>query len=104
MPPHITPDMKRIAEFCRRRGIERLELFGSVLRGDFGPDSDVDVLVSLKPEARWSLRDHVEAEDELAGILGRKVDLVSRRAIEASHNWIRKEAILGSAELLHAAG
>ena len=94
----------RIADFCRRWKIAELALFGSVLREDFRPDSDVDVLASFAPEARWSLMDEVRMEDELVAILGRKVDLVSRWAIEHSRNWIRRKAILGSAEVIYAAG
>jgi hypothetical protein len=69
-----------------------------VLRADFGPDSDVDVLVTWADDARSSPLDHVEAEQELAGILRRKVDLVDCRAVEQSENWIRRKAILESAE------
>ena len=63
-----------IAEFCRRNHIRRLALFGSVLRDDFTPQSDVDVLVEFEPDARVGLR-FFALEEELAGILGRKVDL-----------------------------
>lgn len=73
-------------------------MFGSALREDFRSDSDPDLLVSFAPEAGWSLLDHVAMEEEPASILGRKVDLVSRRAIERSSNWIRRKAILESAE------
>jgi predicted nucleotidyltransferase len=68
------------------------------LRADLRPDSDLDLLVSFASDADWSLLDHVAMEEELSGILGRKVDLVSRRAIERSSNWIRRKAILESAE------
>ncbi len=64
----------KIAEFCRRNHIRRLALFGSVLRDDFRPDSDVDVLVEFEPEARVGLR-FFGMEEELSEILGRKVDL-----------------------------
>jgi len=66
-------------------------------------DSDVDLLVVFEPEADWSLFDQVTMEEELAAILGRKVDLVSRRAVERSPNWIRRKAILESAETIHVA-
>jgi predicted nucleotidyltransferase len=89
-------DAESLAAFCRRWKIRRLEVFGSVLREDFGPDSDIDLLVSFQPDAEWSLFDHVRMTDELAAILGRDVDLVSRRAVERSHNWIRRRAILDS--------
>jgi len=65
---------ERIAEFCRTNRIRRLALFGSVLRDDFGPDSDVDVLVEFEPDARVGLR-FFGLEIELSEILGRKVDL-----------------------------
>ena len=87
-----------IAEFCRRWHITRLEVFGSALRGDFRPDSDVDFLVTFAPEARWSLLDLDAMEEELAGLIGRKADLISRRGIERSQNWLRRRAILSSAE------
>jgi uncharacterized protein with HEPN domain/predicted nucleotidyltransferase len=67
------------------------------LRDDFGPDSDVDVLVTFEPEARWSLFDLAGAEQELSDLLGRDVDLVSKRGVERSPNWIRRRAILASA-------
>jgi predicted nucleotidyltransferase len=93
----------KIADFCRRWKISELALFGSVLREDFRPDSDVDVLVTFAPDAKWSLFDHVDMEDELEGILGRPVDLVSRRGIERSRNPFRRKAILDSARVVHAA-
>ena len=100
----ITIPRGKVEEFCRRWKIVELSLFGSVLRDDFRPESDVDVLITFASDARWSLLDEVRMEDELAAILGRKVDLVSRRAVEHSENWIRREAILKSAEVLYAAG
>ena len=103
MKPRIEIDMSRIAEFSRKWKVTELALFGSVLRDDFRPDSDVDVLVAFAPEAEWSLWDHTAMEEELASLLGRKVDLVSKRAVEGSKNWIRRRAILESAELLYAA-
>ena len=72
--PRIDIPTERIAEFCRANRIRRLALFGSVLREDFGPDSDVDVLVEFEPAARVGLR-FFELEQELSEILGRKVDL-----------------------------
>jgi predicted nucleotidyltransferase len=94
---------EKIAEFCGRWKITELALFGSVVRDDFRPDSDVDVLVTFTPEAEWSLFDHVTMEEELSSILDRKVDLVSRRGIERSRNWIRRKAILEAAEPFYVA-
>lgn len=65
---------KRIAEFCRRHRVRKLALFGSVLRGDFGPDSDIDVLVEFEPGFSPGLK-FFEMEVELSEVLGRKVDL-----------------------------
>jgi predicted nucleotidyltransferase len=99
----IDLDQSALEAYCRRWKIVELAFFGSVLREDFGPDSDVDVLVTFADGAGWSLFDRVEMRDELAELLGRRVDLVSRRAIERSHNWIRRNAILSSAETFYAA-
>ena len=92
-----------IAEFCRKWRITELALFGSVLRDDFGPSSDVDVLVRFEEPVRWGLFAFGDMEDELAAILGRRVDLVTRAAIEESENYIRRRAILGSAQTIYAA-
>ena len=96
--PRISLDRAAIEDFCRRWKITEFSFFGSVLRDDFGPDSDVDVLVSFADDAPWSLFDLVTMEGELMGILGRNVDLVERDAVEASRNWIRRRAILESVE------
>ncbi|RMF94183.1 MAG: nucleotidyltransferase [Nitrospinota bacterium] len=66
---------EEIARFCRRHRIRRLSLFGSVLREDFGPESDVDVLVEFEPGARVGLIGFARIENELSRLLGRKVDL-----------------------------
>jgi uncharacterized protein len=87
-----------IEAFCRKWKIKELSFFGSVLRKDFKPDSDVDVLVSFFPEDRYSLFDHVEMQNELQDILKRKVDLLTRKSGEKSRNYIRRNAILESAE------
>lgn len=92
-----------IVTFCQRWKIVKMELFGSILRDDFGPQSDIDFLVTFAPDARWSLFDLVEAEEELANLLGRPVDLVEREAIEQSHNWIRRKDILASAREFYGA-
>jgi len=103
MSAKIPIPRENIAEFCGRWKITELALFGSVLRDDFRPDSDVDVLVTFAHDAHWSLFDMVEMRDELKALFGRGVDLVSRRGIEASRNYIRRKAILSSAEVIHAA-
>jgi predicted nucleotidyltransferase len=103
MNARIPVDCNKIAEFCRRWKIAEFALFGSVLRDDFRLDSDVDVLVTFAPDAEWGLFDMVDMQDALEKIFGRKVDLVSRRGIEASRNYIRRKAILSSAEVIHVA-
>ena len=75
MPARLALDAAQIEAFCRRHHIRKLALFGSVLRDDFRPDSDVDVLVEFKPGARVTLFDMVDLEAELTEIVGRKVDL-----------------------------
>ncbi len=93
-------DEARLADFCGRWKIEKLAVFGSARRPDFRADSDVDLLVSFSPEADWSLFDQVAMERELSDLIGRRVDLIDRKAVETSSNWIRREAILKGAEPL----
>ena len=93
----------QIATFCRKWQIAEMRLFGSVLRDDFASDSDIDVLVSFAPEVRCSLFDLVRMENELKDLWGRQVDLVSRRGIESSRNYLRRDAILNSAKVIYAA-
>ena len=92
-----------IADFCERWRVAELALFGSAVRDDFGPESDIDVLVSFDAQARPTLFDIVRMQDELGRVFGRKVDLVTRAAVEASRNYIRRKAILGSAQVIYAA-
>ncbi|RJP48882.1 MAG: nucleotidyltransferase [Anaerolineaceae bacterium] len=93
---------KKIAAFCKRWNIRSFALFGSVLRDDFRPDSDVDVLVSFAPQAHVTLFDMVRMQEELKTIFGRNVDLISRRGVENSRNYLRRKAILESAQVIHA--
>ena len=89
---------KEIAAFCRRWQIKELALFGSVLRPDFGPDSDLDLLVMFEPDANWGLFDHVQMQTELQQLLQRDVALLSRRAVEQSHNKYRRQEMLSTAQ------
>ena len=93
---------EKIAQFCKKWNISEFSFFGSVLRDDFNRDSDIDVLVSFNESAKNTLFDLVRMQDELKQILKREVDIVSRRGIESSRNYIRKNAILGSAEVVYA--
>ena len=99
-PSGVAIPLNEIAGFCRRWRIQELALFGSALRDDFHPASDVDLLVTFAPDAEWGLLDHVQMEQELQALLERDVDLVSRRALERSQNWLRRQEILGSARTL----
>jgi predicted nucleotidyltransferase len=90
-----------IVAFCDRWKITEFALFGSILRDDFRPDSDVDVLVTFAPEAKWGLFKLVEMQQELEAIVGRDVDLIERKAIEHSHNWLRRKEILGTAKTFY---
>jgi predicted nucleotidyltransferase len=102
-PQPFSWPLDRLEEFCRHWNIVELSFFGSALREDFGPDSDIDLLVSFGPDSDWSLLDHARMERELIELLGREVDLVSRAAVEASPNWIRRNEILDTARTLYAA-
>jgi len=90
----------RIAEFCRKWKVAEFSLFGSILRDDFGPDSDVDVLVSFDPAATWDLFDLVTMRDELMEVFGRAVDLVEK---EGLRNPFRQRRILSTREVIYAA-
>ncbi len=103
MTARIAIPSDELAAFCERWSIVKLALFGSVLRDDFGPDSDIDVLAGFREEARHSLFDMVRMEEELKAIFGREVDLVEREDVERSENYIRRKAILQSVETIYAA-
>jgi len=96
----VTIPTDDIAKFCQRWKIRELALFGSVLRDDFTPDSDLDVLVAFAPDADWGLLDHVQMQQELQNLFQRDVDLVSKRALERSPNWLRRQEILTTAQIL----
>ena len=98
--PHIQMPEHSIVEFCRRWEIQEFSLFGSVLRDDFRPESDVDVVVSFERGAAWSLLDLATMQEELSDILGRSVDLIEA---EALRNPYRRAAILGSKQVVYAA-
>jgi len=89
----------KIAQFCHRNHIRRLALFGSVLRDDFGPDSDVDVLVEFKPEHVPGLA-LIRMQDELAVLLGRRIDLVTPKFL----NRRIRDQVLSEMEVQYAEG
>ncbi len=104
MPLPIHMYKQAIADFCRRWRIVEFAVFGSALREDFRPDSDVDVMVTFEPGVQWSFQQWLEMIRELEGVFGRKVDLVERRWIEESKNYIRRKHILNHLERVYVAG
>lgn len=89
-----------IGAICRRWQIKELSLFGSANRDDFGPDSDIDLLVTFEPDAAWSTFDFVDLRAELIAAFGRPVDLVERATLR---NPFRRKRILASRKVLYAA-
>lgn len=100
---HHLISQEELEQFCRRWAIAELALFGSILREDFGLESDIDLLVTFLPEADWSLLDHIQMKMELSELLGRDVDLLTRRSVERSRNPLRRREILGTAQTVFAA-
>ena len=100
MSARIDIPKNKIAAFCRRNGIKRLALFGSVLREDFTPESDVDVIVEFEPDKTPGLK-FITMQDELSDICGRKVDLHTFRGVESNPNWLLRKEILNSAEAVY---
>jgi predicted nucleotidyltransferase len=98
--PKIRIPLKPIEDFCRRWKIKELALFGSVLREDIRPDSDIDVLVTFQPDGGITFDNRVEMLDELAAIFGREVDLVEKEGIR---NPFRRHEILTTREVVYAA-
>ena len=92
---------KKIAEFCKRWSITEFSLFGSVLRDDFRPDSDIDVLVSIDPKAHIGLFEIAQMGIELEEIIKRPVDLVEK---EGLRNPYRRSEILSTAEVIYTGG
>lgn len=94
---------EKLVEFCQRWKVSEFALFGSVLRDDFRPDSDLDILITFAPDAKRGLLALAKMKYELEDLLGREVDLVSKHAVETSHNWIRRKEILGTAQVIYVA-
>ena len=102
VPPTLDEIEFRLAPFCQRHGIARLEVFGSLARGEHHPGSDVDLLVTFRPGVHlgWHFFDlHKEAED----LLGCEVDLLTRRSVERDENSIRRRSILASTRDIYTA-
>ncbi|HEY9889023.1 MAG TPA: nucleotidyltransferase family protein [Candidatus Obscuribacterales bacterium] len=96
--------MEKIADFCHKWQVTEFSLFGSVLREDFCPDSDIDVIVQFHPEAHPTFRTLDQMEAELQTLFHREVDLITRQGIESSRNYLRRHEILSSAQVIYATG
>ena len=94
--------IQQIQEFCQKWQVTEFALFGSVLREDFRPDSDIDILVTFSSTAKRGLAETLQMRDELKVIFNRKVDLIVRSAIKRSENWLRRKNILESAQVIYA--
>ena len=90
---------ERIAEICRRYGIQEMAVFGSAARGDFGPESDVDIMIEFFPETKYGIQEYQSIEDELAAAFGRPIDLGTKRFIKPHV----KADILREARVIYAA-
>jgi predicted nucleotidyltransferase len=102
IPTAINLPIDQIVDFCDRWQICEFSLFGSVLRDDFRPDSDIDILVDFDPGAKRGLKEAFQMQDELEVLFHRKVDLIPKAAIARSENWLRRKNILESAKTIYA--
>ena len=104
MKTAIPLPVDRIVEICRKYAVTELSVFGSVLRDDFRPNSDVDFLVVFRNDdaGPWAGK-FMYMEEELSALLGRPVDVVDKGGVEQSRNYIRRKHILGSAEVIYVA-
>ena len=91
-------------DFCLRWKVSELAVFGSALREDFHQESDIDLLISFKPDARWGLFDMVSMESELRNIFNKEIDLVEKNAVLNSANYIRRKGILDDAQIIYQSG
>ena len=101
--PRIPIDKGKIAAFCKKWKIVEFSLFGSVLTDEFRSDSDVDVLVEFSDDAKWGMWDLYDMEEDLKAIVGRDIDLVTRRSIVRSDNYLMRDSILSGASTFYAA-
>ena len=98
---NTTPE--KLAALCRRWKIAELALFGSILRDDFTSDSDIDMLVTYQADASRGLFQKMALKEDLEALVHRNVDIISKKAIQDSRNWIRRNNILNSAEVIYVA-
>jgi len=95
----IDLESPEIRDLCAKWMIKRLAVFGSVLRDDFRPDSDIDLLVEFEPDAKWGLFDLMKAEEDFARLFERRVDFVPRDRLK----WVIRDRVLESAVVIYAA-
>lgn len=100
---NIELPIAEIQDFCQRWHITEFALFGSVLREDFRPDSDIDILVTFEPNFQRTLAHTLQMREELQTLFNRKVDLIVKTALERSENWLRRKNILESAQIIYVA-
>ena len=100
---NIDIQIDEIRQFCHKWQIIEFALFGSVLRNDFTPESDIDILVNFDPNAQRGLSEMLQMQDELQIIFNRKVDLIVKDTLKYSKNWLRRKHILESAKIIYAA-
>ena len=98
----ITLPEKELAVFCKRWKVIEFALFGSAVRDDFSPKSDIDALVNFSAKSEWGLFDHIQMKQELKSLFGRDVDLITQRALEQSHNDLLRTEILDSAKVIYS--
>ncbi|ACK65896.1 DNA polymerase beta domain protein region [Rippkaea orientalis PCC 8801] len=97
----VNPD--QLNRFCQQHLIAELSVFGSILRDDFSPSSDVDLLITYLPSAPRGLLEKIYLKEQLETLFHRPVDLISKPSLEKSHNWIKRQSILDSAEVIYSA-
>ncbi|MFP4299717.1 MAG: nucleotidyltransferase family protein [Spirulinaceae cyanobacterium] len=102
MITNINLPLEKIQKFCHKWQVIEFALFGSVLREDFRPDSDIDVLLTFSPTAKRGLTETLQMRDELETIFDPNVDLIVKSALERSQNWLRRQNILESAQIIYA--
>jgi len=101
MNPIIRSRKKQIEAFCKEWDVRELQVFGSITTGNFGPDSDIDILVDFPKGSRHTLLQLARMEQDLERIFGRRIDLLTRQAVEQSRNYIRRKSILASLEKVY---
>jgi predicted nucleotidyltransferase len=101
--PRIPVDRDKITAYCKKWKITEFSFFGSVLTDEFRPDSDVDVMVTFAEDVKWGLWDIGHMEDELKDMFGRKVDLITRKSVTQSENYLMRRSILAGTSVYYAA-